>query len=148
MSKIWVDADACPRPMRDIIIKAAQRANICTIFVANHPLGIVRSKFVSFVQVGGGFDVADDHIVSNVETGDLVISNDIPLANDVIDAGGVVINLRGEELSKANIKVRLNMRDFMESMRSSGVQTGGPPPLSQRDRMTFANALDRFIAKL
>lgn len=146
--RIWVDADACPRPMRDIIIKAAQRVKITTTFVANHNLGIPRSEWVSAVQVSSGFDVADDYIVEQCQPGDLVISNDIPLADEVISKGAKVINLRGETLSAANIKSRLNMRDFMETMRSSGEHTGGPPPLSARDRMIFGNALDRFLAHL
>jgi uncharacterized protein YaiI (UPF0178 family) len=147
-AKIWVDADACPKVLREIILKAAKRVAVKAIFVANHNLGIPTTSYSSFVQVSSGFDVADDYIAEQVNAGDLVISNDIPLADEAISAGALVINMRGEELTKANIKSRLNLRDFMDTMRSSGVQTGGPPPLSQRDRANFANALDRFLAKL
>ncbi len=147
-ARIWVDADACPKVLREIILKAAKRVAVKAIFVANHNLGIPMTSYSSFVQVSSGFDVADDYIAEQVAAGDLVISNDIPLADQAITAGALVINMRGEELTKANIKSRLNLRDFMDTMRSSGVQTGGPPPLSQRDRVQFANALDRFLAKL
>lgn len=147
-ARIWVDADACPKVLREIILKAAKRVAVKAIFVANHNLGIPMTSYSSFVQVSSGFDVADDYIAEQVAAGDLVISNDIPLADQAITAGALVINMRGEELTKANIKSRLNLRDFMDTMRSSGVQTGGPPPLSQRDRAQFANALDRFLAKL
>jgi uncharacterized protein YaiI (UPF0178 family) len=145
---IWVDADACPKVLRDIILKAAKRVAIKAIFVANHNVGIPATAFSAFVQVSSGFDVADDYIAEHVAANDLLITNDIPLADQAITAGALVINMRGEELTKANIKSRLNLRDFMDTMRSSGVQTGGPPPLSQRDRANFANALDRFLARL
>ena len=145
---IWVDADACPKALREIILKAAKRVAVKAIFVANHNLGIPITSYSSFVQVSSGFDVADDYIAEQISAGDLLISNDIPLADQAITAGALVINMRGEELTKANIKSRLNLRDFMDTMRSSGVQTGGPPPLSQRDRANFANALDRFLARL
>lgn len=147
-ARIWVDADACPKVLREIILKAAKRVAVKAIFVANHNLGIPITSYSSFIQVSSGFDVADDYIAEQVSAGDLVISNDIPLADQAITAGALVINMRGEELTKANIKSRLNLRDFMDTMRSSGVQTGGPPPLSQRDRAHFANALDRFLARL
>lgn len=147
-ARIWVDADACPKALREIILKAAKRVAVKAIFVANHNLGIPITSYSSFVQVSSGFDVADDYIAEQISAGDLLISNDIPLADQAITAGALVINMRGEELTKANIKSRLNLRDFMDTMRSSGVQTGGPPPLSQRDRANFANALDRFLARL
>jgi uncharacterized protein YaiI (UPF0178 family) len=147
-ARIWVDADACPKALREIILKAAKRVAIKAIFVANHNLGIPITSYSAFVQVSSGFDVADDYIAEQISAGELLISNDIPLADQAITAGALVINMRGEELTKANIKSRLNLRDFMDTMRSSGVQTGGPPPLSQRDRANFANALDRFLARL
>ena len=147
-ARIWVDADACPKALREIILKAAKRVAVKAIFVANHNLGIPITSYSSFVQVSSGFDVADDYIAEQISAGELLISNDIPLADQAITAGALVINMRGEELTKANIKRRLNLRDFMDTMRSSGVQTGGPPPLSQRDRANFANALDRFLARL
>jgi uncharacterized protein YaiI (UPF0178 family) len=147
-ARIWVDADACPKALREIILKAAKRVAVKAIFVANHNLGLPITSYSSFVQVSSGFDVADDYIAEQISAGDLLISNDIPLADQAITAGALVINMRGEELTKANIKSRLNLRDFMDTMRSSGVQTGGPPPLSQRDRANFANALDRFLARL
>ncbi|MGB0188669.1 MAG: YaiI/YqxD family protein [Aequoribacter sp.] len=147
-ARIWVDADACPKALREIILKAAKRVAIKAIFVANHNLGIPITSYSAFVQVSSGFDVADDYIAEQISAGDLLISNDIPLADQAITAGALVINMRGEELTQANIKSRLNLRDFMDTMRSSGVQTGGPPPLSQRDRANFANALDRFLTRL
>ena len=147
-ARIWVDADACPKALREIILKAAKRVAIKAIFVANHSLSIPITSYSAFVQVSSGFDVADDYIAEQISAGDLLISNDIPLADQAITAGALVINMRGEELTKANIKSRLNLRDFMDTMRSSGVQTGGPPPLSQRDRANFANALDRFLTRL
>ena len=147
-ARIWVDADACPKALREIILKAAKRVAIKAIFVANHNLGIPITSYSSFVQVSSGFDVADDYIAEQISAGELLISNDIPLADQAITAGALVINMRGEELTQANIKSRLNLRDFMDTMRSSGVQTGGPPPLSQRDRANFANALDRFLTRL
>lgn len=147
-ARIWVDADACPKALREIILKAAKRVAIKAIFVANHNLGIPITSYSAFVQVSSGFDVADDYIAEQISAGDLLISNDIPLADQAITAGALVVNMRGEELTQANIKSRLNLRDFMDTMRSSGVQTGGPPPLSQRDRANFANALDRFLTRL
>lgn len=147
-ARIWVDADACPKALREIILKAAKRVAIKAIFVANHSLGIPITSYSAFVQVSSGFDVADDYIAEQISAGELLISNDIPLADQAITAGALVINMRGEELTQANIKSRLNLRDFMDTMRSSGVQTGGPPPLSQRDRANFANALDRFLTRL
>ncbi|MDA0794862.1 MAG: YaiI/YqxD family protein [Proteobacteria bacterium] len=145
--KIYVDADACPIVIKDILYRVSQRTGIEVILVANQPLSMPRIPTVRSIQVSQGFDVADNHIVDLVEDDDLVITADIPLASDVIDKGGKALNPRGELYTKGNIKARLNMRDFMDSMRNSGVQVGGgPPPLSKRDRMEFANALDRYIA--
>ena len=148
MIKIFVDADACPGTVKDILYRISQRTGIEVILVANQPLSIPRIPTVRSIQVSQGFDVADDHIVSLVEKDDLVITADIPLAAEVIDKGGKALNPRGELYTAANIKARLNMRDFMDSMRNSGVQVGGgPPPISQRDTMEFANAIDRYLAK-
>jgi len=145
--KIYVDADACPIVIKDILYRVSQRTGIEVILVANQPLSIPRIPTVRSIQVSQGFDVADNHIVELVEDDDLVITSDIPLASDVIDKGGKALNPRGELYTKGNIKARLNMRDFMDSMRNSGVQVGGgPPPLSKRDRMEFANALDKYLA--
>ena len=146
--KIWVDADACPVVIKEILFRAAERMKIETILVANHAMRIPPSKYISRVQVSSGFDVADDEIVKRVEKGDLVITGDIPLASEVIDNGGQALNPRGELYTTENIRSILNVRDFMDTMRSSGVEmNGGPPPLSQSDRQNFANNLDRILAK-
>jgi len=146
--KIYVDADACPTVIKDILYRVSQRTGIEVILVANQSLSIPRIPTVRSIQVSQGFDVADNHIVELVQKNDLVITADIPLAAEVIDKGGKALNPRGEFYTKANIKARLNIRDFMDSMRNSGVHVGGgPPPLTQRDRMEFANALDRYIAQ-
>lgn len=148
MIKIFVDADACPGTVKEILYRISQRTGIEVILVANQPLSTPRIPTVRSIQVSQGFDVADDHIVTLVEKDDLVITADIPLAAEVIDKGGKALNPRGELYTAANIKARLNMRDFMNSMRNSGIQVGGgPPPLSQRDKMEFANAIDRYLAK-
>ena len=146
--KIYVDADACPTVIKDILYRVSQRTGIEVVLVANQPLSIPRIPPVRSILVSQGFDVADDHIVELVEADDLVITADIPLAAEVIDKGGKALNPRGELYTKANIKARLNIRDFMDSMRNSGVQVGGgPPPLNQKDRMEFANALDKYLAR-
>jgi uncharacterized protein YaiI (UPF0178 family) len=146
--KIYVDADACPSVIKDILYLVSQRTGIEVILVANQALSTPRIPSVRSIQVSQGFDVADNHIVELAEVDDLVITADIPLAAEVIDKGAKALNPRGELYTKSNIRSRLNMRDFMDSMRNSGVQVGGgPPPLSQRDRMDFANALDSYIAK-
>ncbi|MFT5296572.1 MAG: hypothetical protein ACI9YH_002592 [Colwellia sp.] len=145
--KIWVDADACPVVIKDILFRAAERAEIETILVANHYLKIPPSKFISFVQVSSGFDVADDEIVSRAEKHDLVITADIPLAAEAVEKGCLALNPRGELYTDSNIKQRLNMRDFMDTLRSSGIQTGGVPPISQADRQAFANNIDKLLAK-
>ena len=144
---IWVDADACPVAIKSIIFKAADRTQVETYLLANHPLKIPPSKFIRFMQVSSGFDVADDEIVKRVSAGDLVVTQDIPLADEVITKGATALSPRGELFTKHNIKSRLNIRDFMDTMRASGVQTGGPPPLSQSDKQTFANHLDSILAK-
>ncbi len=138
--KIWVDADACPVVIKEILFKAANRTKIETTLVANHAMNLPPSRYLNFIQVGSGFDVADNEIV-----GDLVITSDIPLADEVITKGGLALSPRGELLTADNIKSKLSMRDFMDVIRSSGIQTGGPSPLSQSDRQAFANHLDRWL---
>ena len=144
---IWVDADACPAVIKDILFRAAERIQIPLTLVANKLLRVPPSPYLRALQVPGGFDVADAEIARRCQPGDLVITADIPLAAQVIDKGGHALNPRGEFYSKENIREVLNLRDFMDGLRSSGVQTGGPPPLSQADRQAFANQLDRFLAK-
>lgn len=143
---IWVDADACPVAMRDIIFRAARRTETAVTLVANQPVRVPRSPLIRTVQVAQGFDVADGHIAGEVEAGDLVITADIPLAAEVVDKGARALNPRGELYTKNNIRERLNMRDFMDELRGSGVQTGGPPPLGSREKHAFAAALDRLLA--
>lgn len=145
--QIWVDADACPNVIKEILFRVAERARIVVTLLANQPVAVPRQQYVRAVQVSQGFDVADNEIVLRCEPGDLVITADIPLAAEVIAKGGTALNPRGELYTKENVKARLNMRDFMDTMRSSGIHTGGPPALNQRDRQAFANALDRFIAR-
>ena len=143
--KIWVDADACPVVIKDILFKAANRAKIMTTLIANHYIKIPPSPFIKFVQVQNGFDIADDEIVKRVQESDLVVTSDIPLADEVITKLAQALSPRGELYSKENIKSRLNIRDFMDTMRASGLHTGGPSALSQTDRQNFANHLDRII---
>lgn len=145
--KIWVDADACPVVIKEILFKAAQRSLIDMVFVANQPIHTPPSRHISSLQVSQGFDVADDEIVKRLQTGDLVITSDIPLAAEVIEKGGQALSPRGELHTTENIRSRLNMRDFLDTMRASGANTGGPPPLSQSDRQHFANHLDRIITR-
>jgi len=143
--QIWVDADACPSVIKDILFRAAERVGIPLILVANQPLRTPPSRHIRAIQVSAGFDVADNEIVKRVDAGDLVITADIPLAAEVIDKGGHALNPRGEMYTTENIKSRLNVRDFMDTLRASGIQTGGPAPLSQSDRQAFANQLDRWL---
>ncbi|MBQ74327.1 MAG: hypothetical protein CMQ20_04780 [Gammaproteobacteria bacterium] len=145
--KLWVDADACPGVIKEILFRAADRTETLVTLVANHSLRIPPSRYVTFLQVTSGFDVADDEIVKRLESGDLVITADIPLAAEVIENGGHALSPRGELFTADNIKPRLNMRGFLDTMRSSGVNTGGPPPLNQTDRQAFANHLDRLLTK-
>lgn len=145
---IWVDADACPKPIKEILFRAAQRMKMPLTLVANQPLRTPPSRYIQTVQVPGGFDVADNHIVQQLRAGDLVITADIPLAAEVIAKRGHALNPRGEFYTKENIGERLNMRDFMAQLRDSGVQTGGPASLGQADRQAFANQLDRFLQRV
>ncbi|NOQ46201.1 MAG: YaiI/YqxD family protein [Desulfobulbaceae bacterium] len=143
--KIWVDADACPVVIKDILFRAAERTGILLTLVANRPVRIPPSRYITFIHVASGFDVADNEIVQRLGVGDLVITSDIPLAAEVIEKGGHALNPRGELYSTDNIRDRLNMRDFMDTLRVSGIDTGGPSALSQSDRQSFANNLDRFL---
>lgn len=145
--QIWVDADACPRVIREILFRAAERVAVPVTLVANQPVSAPRSRYIRSVQVRSGFDVADTYIVQQAQAGDLVITADIPLAAEAIAKGCLALNPRGELYTEENIRQRLNMRDFMDSLRSSGVDTGGPRALSHGDRMVFANQLDRFLAR-
>jgi uncharacterized protein YaiI (UPF0178 family) len=146
LKKIWVDADACPRVIKDILFRAADRTEVELVLVANQHVQVPGSKFIRSIQVGAGFDVADNHIVQNSLPGDLVITADIPLAAEVIEKGCLALNPRGELYTPENIRQRLNMRDFMDTMRGSGLDTGGPAAFSQANRMAFANQLDRLLA--
>ncbi len=143
--QIWVDADACPKVIKEILFRVAVRAKIQVTLLANHSIQVPRSPFLSFRQVNQGFDVADNEIVRMVQPGDLVITGDIPLAAEVVEKGALALSSRGELFTEKNIRERLNMRDFMDTMRSSGIQTGGPATLNQKDRQNFANHLDRLV---
>jgi hypothetical protein len=145
--QIWVDADACPGVIKDILFRAADRTRTLVTLVANHPLPRVPSKHVRFVQVPSGFNVADAHIVELMQPGDLVVTADVPLAASVIEKGGLALNPRGELYTGENVRERLSVRNFMDELRGSGVNTGGPPSLSQRERQLFANQLDSLLAK-
>jgi uncharacterized protein YaiI (UPF0178 family) len=145
--KIWVDADACPVAVKEIIFRAADRTGIETTLVANQYIRTPPSKYIKLLQVPRGFDEADDEIVRRVEAGNLVITSDIPLAAQLVDKGAQVLSPRGELFSAENIKALHTMRDFMDTMRASGIDTGGPPAYSQADRKTFASQFDRIIAK-
>lgn len=145
--KIWVDADACPVVIKEILFRAAERTGVELTLVANQPLSVPRSPVINTLQVPAGFDVADNEIVKRMSAGDLVITADIPLADEVITNGGHALNPRGELYSADNIKARLNMRDFMDTMRASGIHTGGPAALSQADRQAFANNLNSLLTR-
>ena len=144
---IWVAADACPAVIKDILFKAARRTKLPLSLVANHSMSVPPDKHITLTQVPSGFDAADDYIVEKCEAGDLVITNDIPLAADVLGKNALALNNRGEEYDKSSIKQILGMRDFMDTMRSSGEPTGGPKAFSQRDKQNFANALDRLLTQ-
>jgi uncharacterized protein YaiI (UPF0178 family) len=145
--KIWVDADACPVVIKEILFRAAERTGLQLTLVANQPVRIPPSRYIKLLQVTAGFDVADNEIVKRVDAGDLVITSDIPLAADVIEKGGYALTPRGQLYTTENIRDRLNMRDFMDTLRASGIDTGGPPALSQGDRKSFADHLDKFITR-
>ena len=145
--QIWVDADACPKAVKDILFRVAERTGITITLVANQYLQTPPSRYIKFLQVKSGYDVADNEIVKKLSIGDLVITADIPLAYDVIVKGGHAINPRGERYTQDTIKERLNMRDFMDTLRGSGIDTGGPSALNSRDIQGFANQLDKFLAQ-
>jgi len=145
--QIWVDADACPKAIKDILFRVAERTGITTTLVANQYLQTPPSRYIKFLQVKSGYDVADNEIVKRLTIGDLVITGDIPLAYEVICKGSHAINPRGELYTQDNIKERVNMRDFMDTLRSSGIDTGGPSALNSRDIQAFANQLDKFLAQ-
>ncbi len=145
--KIWVDADACPKEIKDILYRAADRTGLALTLVANHQLRIPKSPNINFILVKSGFDVADAEIATQINAGDLVITSDIPFAAQVVEMGAHVISTRGKVYSVDNIRTQLSVRSFMDNLRASGVNTGGPPPLNQRDCQLFANNLDRIITK-
>ena len=145
--KIWVDADACPGVIRDILYRAAERTGVALTMVANQPIQVPKAAHITALRVAAGFDVADNEIVRLVEPGDLVISADIPLVAEAMEKGAHALNPRGELYDPGTIRSKLNMRDFMDTLRSSGVHTGGPPPMGQRERQAFANNLDRLLAR-
>lgn len=145
--KIWVDADACPVVIKEILFRAAERTQVEVTLVANHAMRVPGSKWISMLQVSSGFDVADNEIVKRASAGDLVITGDIPLAAEVLEKGAAALSPRGERYTDNTIKARLNIRDFMETLRASGVNAGGPPALNHGDRQAFANQLDRWLAK-
>ena len=144
---IWVDADACPKVIKEIIFRAAKRVSVPTTLVANQELSIPASPYIDSVIVKAGLDVADTYIVQHLAKGDLVITADIPLAAEAIAHGAYALNPRGEFYNEVNIRQRLSMRNFLDELRNSGVETGGPPPFNQRDREAFANQLDRFLTQ-
>jgi uncharacterized protein YaiI (UPF0178 family) len=146
--KIWVDADACPNPVKDMLYRAAERKGVNIVLVANQLLKVPISPFISAVRVSSGFDEADNYIVSQVQVMDLVITADIPLAGDVVNKNAMALNPRGTLYTKENIKQTLTMRDFMEELRSSGMQLDGPNSFSQADKHAFAQALDKWLQKL
>jgi len=147
MPQVWVDADACPNVIKQILFKAADRTKVTITFVANQYIKTPPSLYLKSVVVEKGFDIADNEIVARCNDCDLIITSDIPLASEVIDKGAVALNPRGELYTRSNIRSRLNMRDFMDTMRSSGVQTGGPPPISQSEKQSFANELDKWLVR-
>jgi uncharacterized protein YaiI (UPF0178 family) len=144
---IWVDADACPKVIREILFRACVRVECPLILVANHSLPIPPSPWITMTQVPAGFDVADNYIVQRVQDNDLVVTSDIPLAAELIEENAQVISSRGERYTKQNIRQKLNMRDFMETMRSSGEVSGGPSTLGSKEKQAFANALDQYLAQ-
>ena len=145
--KIWVDADACPVQAKEILFRAADRTKTEVTLIANQYIKIPPSPFIKMVQVPSGFDIADDEIVKRAVAGDLIVTSDIPLASEVIDKDAHALNPRGEMYTKSNIKQKLNMRDFMDTMRASGVQSGGQAKYGDKEKQEFANKLDRFITQ-
>ena len=146
--QIWVDADACPRVIKDILYRAAERVKIVITLVANQPMRVPTSEYIKTILVKAGLDVADEEIVELLESGDLVITADIPLAAAAIDKGAEVITPVGRKYDKTNIREQLSIRNFMDELRTSGVPTGGPPPFSKKDHESFANALHSYLSKV
>lgn len=145
--KIWVDADACPKAVKEILFRLAERTEIVVTLVANQPMRLPSSSFIQLIQVGHGADVADDEIVNKCEAGDLIITADIPLAARIVEKGALALDPRGTMYDQNNIGQILSMRNFMDSLRGSGVETGGPNSFGQRERFKFANELDKFVAR-
>lgn len=145
--KIWIDADACPKPITDVLFRAAQRRCVPLTLVANKALTLPRSSWISSIQVAAGADEADREIVRLMSPGDLVITADIPLAAEVISKEGYALEPRGDFFTAENIRERLSLRNFMDELRSSGIETGGPAAFSAKDKQAFANQLDRFLTK-
>lgn len=148
MMRIWIDADACPKMIKEFVYKVSRRLEIPVVMVANSGIPVPRSNLVSLVVVGKGMDEADHHILENCAVGDLVVTADIPLASSLIDKGVVAINPRGAVYTPDNVKEALATRDLMQGLREEGTMTGGPPPLGPRDREKFANAIDRELTML
>ena len=146
--QIWVDADACPKPVKEVLYRAAERVQVNVTLVANQYLPTPRSQYVQALQVPRGFDVADDEIVRRMEPGDVVITADVPLADEIVTKGGHALNPRGTLYTAENIKGHLQRRDMMEQLRDSGMVSGGPDAYSKQDLNAFANALDRLLTKL
>jgi len=145
--RIWVDADACPKVVKEILFRAAERVRVPLTLVANRPLRVPRSAYIQTMRVPDGLDVADNRIVQEVEPDDLVVTADIPLAAAVIGKGGLALDPRGELYTENNVRERLAVRDFMDDLRGAGVVTGGPSEFGKGDRQAFANALDRILSK-
>lgn len=145
--KIWVDADACPIVIKEILYKAADRTKTHLILVANRQIKTPKNNYIEFLKVQSGLDVADSKIVEKMEANDLVITSDIPLASKVVEKGGIGLNPRGEIYTAENVSERLSTRDFLDTLRSSGIETGGPPSLTNKDKQSFANSLDQILTK-
>ena len=148
MPTIWIDADACPKPVKDIVFRASARTQTAVVLVANQYIPKPTSALIRAVQVEKGFDKADDYIVQSSQAGDLIVTQDIPLAAECMDKGVIAIHPRGALYNKDTIKQKLAMRDFLDTMRSSGEHTGGPAAYNDKDKQQFANALDRWLAKI
>jgi len=145
--KIWIDADACPKPIKELLYRVAERKKIQLTLVANRPLGYPPSRWISSIQVAAGADVADQEIIRQLEAGDLVVTADIPLAAETIGLGGHALDPRGDFFSVENIRERLSVRNFMDELRNNGIETGGPASYGAKDKQQFANQLDRFLAR-
>lgn len=142
---IWIDADACPKVCRDMLCRAGERTATQLIFVSNHPIPLPASRYIKVIRVQSGFDRADQRIAEEITAGDLLITQDIPLAAQVVAIGATVITPRGDTLHKDNITERLTLRNMQEELRGTGINLGGPPPIDQKDKQKFGNALDRWL---